>query len=179
MGSGRRPQESDGRNTEENQMSAEQIRSQEGPAQRMRAVNLVALGLSLFTAAVGAWALAAPRSFFDAVAVFPPYNEHFLHDVGAFQIGIGASLLLALRWRDGLMVALGAYAIGGGLHTVAHIIDSDLGGRAIDAPALAVLALLALVALSIRARELRESRGPRPAGERPIDAPDASLRRQS
>lgn len=54
MGSGRRPQESDGRNTEENQMSAEQIRSQEGPAQRMRAVNLVALGLSLFTAAVGA-----------------------------------------------------------------------------------------------------------------------------
>ena len=38
--------------------------------------------------AVGLWALFAPRSFATWID-FPPYAEHLLHDVGAFQIGIG------------------------------------------------------------------------------------------
>ena len=41
-------------------------------------------------AALGAWALIVPRSFFDAVARFEPYNQHFLQDIGAFQIGAGS-----------------------------------------------------------------------------------------
>jgi hypothetical protein len=146
-------------------MNTEQIRNRRG-SERTRAASGVALGLGLLTVGLGVWALVAPRSFFDAVALFPPYHEHFLHDVGAFQIGLGAGLLLALRWRDGLRVALGAYAIGGGLHTVAHIADRDLGGRATDVPILGALALLALVALLSRARELRAE-------------PDAEVRRRS
>ena len=47
----------------------------------------------LFMLAFGIWAFFAPVSFADFVAF--PYNGHLLHDVGAFQIGIGATVLLA------------------------------------------------------------------------------------
>jgi hypothetical protein len=53
----------------------------------------------------GVWSLLFPRSF-DALIDFPPYNEHLLHDVGAFQISIGVSLLLSLIWSDRIGVAL-------------------------------------------------------------------------
>jgi hypothetical protein len=39
-----------------------------------------------------------PRSFFTALAAFEPYNQHFIQDIGAFQIGLGAVLLLAGVW---------------------------------------------------------------------------------
>jgi hypothetical protein len=35
----------------------------------------------------GAWALVDPASFAEAVKF--PANEHFVHDAGAFQVGIG------------------------------------------------------------------------------------------
>jgi hypothetical protein len=59
-------------------------------------------GASMLVA--GIWAGAAPRSF--ARFVDFPYHEHFLHDLGAFQIGIGVTLLVALAWRDAPTVAL-------------------------------------------------------------------------
>jgi len=45
----------------------------------------------LFMLVLGIWAFFAPASFADFVAF--PYNRHLLHDVGAFQIGIGTT-----RW---------------------------------------------------------------------------------
>jgi hypothetical protein len=36
----------------------------------------------------------------------PPYNEHLIHDAGAFQLGIGVAVLAALWWPDGLVAAL-------------------------------------------------------------------------
>jgi hypothetical protein len=60
--------------------------------------------------AFGIWAFFAPVSFADFVAF--PYNRHLLHDVGAFQIGIGATVLLALLWADSIMVVLAGYVVG-------------------------------------------------------------------
>lgn len=57
------------------------------------------------------------------------FNEHFLHDIGAFQIGIGATLFAGLMWTDALFVALLGASVGAVLHEVAHIIDRDLGGK--------------------------------------------------
>lgn len=34
-------------------------------------------------------------SFFNTVAAFEVYNQHLLMDIGAFQMGLGAALLLA------------------------------------------------------------------------------------
>ena len=63
-------------------------------------------GVSLV--AFGVWAMVGPRSFFDTLATFDPYNQHLIQDIGAFQIGLGAVLLLAAvpRRPDALGIAL-------------------------------------------------------------------------
>jgi hypothetical protein len=96
--------------------------------------------------ATGLWPFFDAKSFYDEIAEFPPYNAHFLHDVGAFQVGIGATLLLALLWRsDALLVALGGSGIGAAFHFVAHIRDHDEGGTDGQAVALGVFAALLLL----------------------------------
>jgi PPOX class probable F420-dependent enzyme len=104
------------------------------------------------TVAVGLWALAAPRSFADFVDF--PYHEHFLHDVGAFQLGIGTTLLLAVAWRDGLALALAGFLVGNSVHAVNHAVDLHLGGHGWDPWALAVVSLVTFGALVVRLREL-------------------------
>jgi MYXO-CTERM domain-containing protein len=100
---------------------------------------------------LGLWAFLDPPSF-AGFADFPPYNEHLIHDAGAFQIGIGAALLVALWWPDGLVVALTGFAVASGLHTIAHAIDRHLGGHDSDVPSLALLTLVALAAITARIR---------------------------
>lgn len=101
-----------------------------------------------FFLAVGLWAMVAPRSFFDALATFEPYNQHFLQDIGAFQIGLGAVLLLAVLTRlDALAAALGGVGIGSAAHVVSHAVGTDLGGTpAMDIPVFTVLTLVLLAA---------------------------------
>lgn len=52
--------------------------------------------VGLGTVAAGLWAMTAPRGFYLTVAHFPPYNAHLIHDIGAFQIGLGAGLVISL-----------------------------------------------------------------------------------
>jgi hypothetical protein len=108
--------------------------------------------------ALGVWAMVGPRSFFDALARFEPYNQHFLQDIGAFQIGLGAVLLLAgvPARADGLAVALVGVGVGAALHAVSHIVGRDLGGTPqMDIPSFAGLALLLLAAGAFRWRHAR------------------------
>lgn len=100
---------------------------------RTRALLLLtALGV-LFFIGPGLWAFFGPQSFFDNLATFEPYNEHFIDDIGAFQIGIGATLVAAL-WRrtDAIFAALAGAGIGSAFHTIAHFIDRDAGGMDSD-----------------------------------------------
>lgn len=91
----------------------------------------------------GAWGFVEPRSFFDAVAVFEPYNAHFVRDIGAFQFGLGAVLVLIVVASDAHAAALLGVAAGSGLHAVGHVIDRELGGTpATDIPTFAVIALV-------------------------------------
>jgi hypothetical protein len=100
----------------------------------------------VFALGSGVWAFAAPRSFYDNVATFEPYNRHFLHDIGAFTIGLGAGMLVALVTHWGaLRVALTALAVASVVHVVSHAVDSDLGGRDSDLPGLIVVAVLFLI----------------------------------
>jgi hypothetical protein len=99
---------------------------------------------------LGIWAFLAPRSFYEVVATFNPFNLHLFHDVGAFQIGIGAALLSALFWNDALFVALTGGTVGAVVHFVSHVMDRDLGGRSTDPWALGVFALLLALALVLR-----------------------------
>jgi PPOX class probable F420-dependent enzyme len=122
------------------------------PRQGRGLVSAVILLFGLLSVAAGIWTLGAPRSFADFVEF--PFHEHFLHDVGAFQMGIGVTLLLALAWRDGPALALAGFLAGNTIHAVNHAVDLDLGGRALDPWLLATMSLLALVALVIRLRQL-------------------------
>ncbi len=108
--------------------------------------------------ALGVWAMVDPRSFFNAVATFEPYNRHFLQDIGAFQIGLGAVLLLAaLPGRaDGLALALLGVGIGATFHFISHIVGRNLGGSPeTDIPVFGVIALLLLAAGVLRWRHER------------------------
>jgi PPOX class probable F420-dependent enzyme len=107
----------------------------------------------LFALAVGFWALLAPGSFADFID-FPPENPHLIHDVGAFQLGLGATLLLAIAWGDGVAVALAGFFVANTAHTVNHAGDLDLGGHDSDWVLLGVLSVLVGVALVLRLRQL-------------------------
>jgi uncharacterized membrane protein len=110
--------------------------------------------------AVGVWAMVDPHSFFEAIATFEPYNQHFVQDLGAFQIGLGAVLLLAgVPGRaDGLTVALIGVGVGAALHAVSHIVGRDLGGTPeTDIPLFAGMAVLLLAAGALRWRHQRGS----------------------
>ena len=110
----------------------------------------------------GGWALLAPASF-AALVDFPPYNAHLLHDLGAFQIGIGVTTWLAIFWDDALAVGLAGFVVAGGLHTANHAADLELGGHLADGWLLGSLVVLAAVGLI-----LQVGRG---AGRRPSEAP--------
>jgi hypothetical protein len=117
---------------------------------------VLAVGLGAGLVALGLWAMFDPQSFFERVALFEPYNQHFLQDLGALQIGLGAVLLLAGQFRslDALTVALVGVGIGGALHAVSHVIGIELGGRpAIDIPVFGGLAVPLLVAGAMRWRQ--------------------------
>lgn len=119
-----------------------------------RAPRLIAIFVGLVFVAFGVWAFLDPRAFYDAVAVWPPFNEHLIHDIGAFQIGLGLVLLLALIMGDGLFVALLAVGAGQAIHAVAHWMDRDLGGKSSDPWAMTAVAAL-LIAGAVARRKGR------------------------
>ncbi len=121
---------------------------------RGKAVRVVALTIGVFMLGVGAWAFFAPESFFARLAAFEPYNEHFLRDIGAFQIGLGAVLLFAVVWADALLVALTGVASGFVFHFFSHLIDRAAGGRVTDVPTFGLLALVMILAAAWRAQDV-------------------------
>ncbi len=103
----------------------------------------------------GAWAFVSPRGFYDAIATYPPYNQHLIHDLGAFQLGLAAALLAALLLRDALLAALAGVTVGAVVHLVAHLEDQSLGGRSTDPLTVGVIALVLLAGTCLRWRESR------------------------
>jgi PPOX class probable F420-dependent enzyme len=120
--------------------------------QGRRFVLAVLLLAGLFMTAAGVAALLAPTWFADAVRF--PRDTHFVHDAGAFQLGIGITLVLALAWRDGPALALAGFLAANTTHAVNHAVDLDLGGRGSDAWGLAALSLLTVAALMVRLGQL-------------------------
>jgi uncharacterized membrane protein len=112
--------------------------------------TIVLLLAGVFFLVPGIWAFVAPHSFYDQLAPFPPYNRHLLHDIGAFQIGIGVALLLALRLNDARFVAFAGAAAGATVHVLSHFVDHDLGGKDTDVFVFGAVAVLLVVAAALR-----------------------------
>jgi PPOX class probable F420-dependent enzyme len=100
----------------------------------------------------GLWMLASPRSFADFAGF--EYHRHFIHDLGAFNLGIGVTLLLAAAWTDAAAVALAGFFVASTAHTANHIVDLDIGGHNRDPWILTGVSVLVLAALLVRMRQL-------------------------
>jgi hypothetical protein len=111
-------------------------------------LRLLVLVVGLLLLVSGLWAMLAPDSFYAVVATYPPYNRHLVHDLGAFLLGLGATLGLALALSDALLVALSGNAVAGAVHFVSHVIDRELGGQPTDPLTIGLFALL-LLALAV------------------------------
>lgn len=122
---------------------------------RWTVTRVIAVAVGLVLTVLGLWALIDPGSFYDQVANYPPYNRHLLHDIGAFQTGIGATLLLTFLWTDAPLVALSGASVGSVLHFVSHVIDRDEGGRTTDPATVGLLALVVVAAAVWRRRQIR------------------------
>lgn len=125
---------------------------------RRSAVRTVGWVVGVFLVALGLWAFFAPRSFFERVAAFPPYNRHLAHDIGAFQTGLGATLLFAMIWRDALLVVLAGTGVGFILHFFSHLMDRGLGGQAADPVSVGLLAVVVVLAAVWQAQGTRTDR---------------------
>jgi PPOX class probable F420-dependent enzyme len=108
--------------------------------------------VGLATVGIGLWCLIDPGSFANFVGF--EKHEHFLHDVGAFQLGLGATLLLALIWSDALATALAGFIIANTVHAVNHVIDLDVGGSAAQAWLLGAVSVALIAAFVLRLRQL-------------------------
>ncbi len=119
-------------------------------------IALTALGAAFFIG-FGLWPFFDAKSFYDGVAEFEPYNPHFLHDIGAFQIGIGATLAAAL-WRrtDAIFAALAGAGAGAGFHSIAHIRDHGMGGADTDPYVQGLVAVLLLAGAAWKLTPERE-----------------------
>jgi PPOX class probable F420-dependent enzyme len=118
---------------------------------RVYLITITAL-IGLLTAGIGVYCLIDPHLFAEFVGF--PAHEHFVHDVGAFQVGLGVMLLLALIWSDALATALAGYVVANTVHTVNHIVDLDLGGSALQAWALGAASVALVIAFVLRLRQL-------------------------
>ena len=119
--------------------------------------TLLRVGLVILAAMqvlVGAWALAAPRAFYDGfpsprhawVALLPPYNEHLVRDVGALNLALTV-VLGAAAWtldRTMIRVALLALIVFAVPHAIFHA-GHLAGFPAADAVAQTVGTILQLV----------------------------------
>ena len=95
---------------------------------------------------IGAVMVIAPRRFFDEIANYGAYNDHYIRDVATFYLALGGCLLVAVArpaWRVPLLTfALVQYA----LHVLNHLWDVADGEPAWIGPANVVaLALIAAV----------------------------------
>jgi hypothetical protein len=115
---------------------------------RPLALAAAAVG-ALFFLITGAWAFVAPHSFYVTLAHWPPYNEHLFHDVGAFQLGLGAALVAGLVRLSGLVVGLIGGVAASIVHAISHWIDWHEGGRSSDPILLTLLAAVLVGALVV------------------------------
>jgi hypothetical protein len=118
-----------------------------------RNLRLFCVAVGAFFAAQGLWAFAAPRSFYDALATFEPYNAHFVRDIGAIQAGVGIGGAVAGLRTRAVVAGLAGLASFQVLHVVSHVVDRDAGGRpGFDLPALGAVALVTALVLAVSLR---------------------------
>ena len=122
---------------------------------RTDAVTTVLLVVGASQVLFGLMAFVVPGTFYDVVAAYPPYNEHFLMDVGTWQIALGAIAIYGARrtdWRVGLLALLALqYALPAISHFI-HFGDAEKTGHSWFATIALTATAVLLFALLVRER---------------------------
>ena len=102
--------------------------------------------LGAYHLALGVTMVIAPRTFFDQIAHYGAYNDHYIRDVATFYLALGIVLLIAVA-RASWQVPLLTFALlQYGLHVLNHLWDVADGEPAWIGPAnVAALGLIAVV----------------------------------
>ena len=106
-----------------------------------RVLAMVVLGLLILAATqalVGVWALPAPRAFYNGfplpghpwVALLPPYNEHLVRDVGAFNLALTVVLVAAAWTLVAFLVFMAYFALYSRHHLVASAPEEEFAALA-------------------------------------------------
>jgi hypothetical protein len=98
----------------------------------------------IFYTFVGVTQLVAPAWFFTNVGPYPPFNRHYMGDLGSFTLPMGIALLIAARHPFQHRLFIGFVAAGSLIHSLNHLYD-DLVGAAPDPFGTAVLLIFGLV----------------------------------
>lgn len=77
----------------------------------------------------GVTLIVAPVWFFNTIGTFPPFNQHYLGDAGAFILPLGLGLLVALREPRKHQLLIGLAALSGVLHATNHLYDDFVLGH--------------------------------------------------
>lgn len=87
----------------------------------MRSLMITLLGA--YHLLLGGAMAVAPRRFYDDLATYGAYNDHFIRDLSTFYLALGAVLLVAAArhaWQVPLLVfAIVQYV----LHVINHLVD--------------------------------------------------------
>ena len=76
--------------------------------------------LGVYHLLLGAVMVIAPRTFFDEIAHYGAYNDHYIRDVATFYLALGGCLLVAVG-RTSWQVPLLTFAlVQYGLHVLNH-----------------------------------------------------------
>lgn len=147
------------------------------PASIAGAVRAGLISLGAIQGSIGAYALIAPRSFYDDfpfgrawVAALPEYSEHLVRDVGGLFLGIGLVLIAAgwLMERRLVIVALLGYLAFSIPHTAYHLFNLE-PYETVDVVS-NVVTLLATVLLPVALLFALWAAGSEPEPERPPPA---------
>jgi len=134
-----------------------------------RGVRRVGLAfLALVSAVTGAWALVAPQSFFTTfpapghpwIALLPPYNEHLVRDVGAFNLSFAllfawATLALERRLTQATLVAYLVYAVPHLIYHIGHLMRFPPADAAAQTVSLFIVVVIPLALLAGTSRPPR------------------------
>ena len=82
--------------------------------------TMAAIGGMVFLV-FGLWAMADASSFYNSIALFEPYNAHFIQDLGAFQVGLGLTLILAAFVTSDALVSASSVSERGRLCMLSRI----------------------------------------------------------
>ena len=119
-----------------------------GPRARTDLVGVVLLVVAAAQLLPGILAAVAPGAFYDALAGYPPENDHFIRDLGSWQIALGLVALLAWRRPAIRPPVLAILAIQYAVHAISHVIDVNDTDPAWQGPFALVLQLVGVVVLT-------------------------------